>query len=88
MQTTATLIFQCSQSCPTLLDRGSFISPEDLPNPGIKPRSPPLQVDSLPAESPGKPKIAGVGSLSLLQGIFSTQELSWGLLHCRQFFTN
>ena len=25
-------------------------SPEDLPNPGIEPRSPPLQVDSLPAE--------------------------------------
>ena len=28
----------------------------DLPNPGIKPRSPTLQVDSLPAELPGKPK--------------------------------
>ena len=54
MQTTATLIFQCSQSCLTLLDRGSFISPEDLPNPGIKPRSPPLQVDSLPAEPQGQ----------------------------------
>ena len=26
----------------------------------------------------------GVGSLSLLQGIFSTQELKQGLLHCRQ----
>jgi len=25
-----------------------------------------------------------VGSLSLLQGIFLTQELNWGLLHCRQ----
>ena len=24
-----------------------------------------------------------VGSLSLLQGIFPTQELNWGLLHCR-----
>ena len=24
-----------------------------------------------------------VGSLSLLQGIFRTQELNWGLLHCR-----
>ena len=29
--------------------------PEDLPNPGIKPRSPTLQADSLPSESPGKP---------------------------------
>ena len=27
----------------------------DLPNPGIKPRSPALQVDSSPAEPPGKP---------------------------------
>ena len=26
----------------------------------------------------------GVGSLSLLQGIFLTQELKWGLLHCRR----
>ena len=26
----------------------------------------------------------GVGSLSLLQGIFPTQELNWGLLHCRR----
>ena len=28
----------------------------DLPNPGIKPRSPTLQVDSLPAEPAGKPR--------------------------------
>ena len=27
-----------------------FPSPRDLPNPGIKPRSPALQADSLPAE--------------------------------------
>ena len=27
----------------------------DLPNPGIKPRSPALQADSLPSEPPGKP---------------------------------
>ena len=26
----------------------------------------------------------GVGSLSLLQGIFRTQELNFGLLHCRR----
>ena len=42
--------------------------PVDLPNPGIEPRSPALQVDSLPSETPGKPKKTGVGSLSLLQG--------------------
>ena len=33
-----------------------FPSPGDLPNPGIKSRSPTLQVDSLPAEPPGKSK--------------------------------
>ena len=43
-----------------------------------------LQVDSLPAEPPGKPKNTGVGNLSLLQGIFLTQELNQGLLHCRR----
>ena len=32
-------------------------SPGNLPNPGIKPVSPALQVDSLPAELPGKPII-------------------------------
>ena len=30
-------------------------SPEDLPNPGIKPGSPELQADALPSEPPGKP---------------------------------
>ena len=61
-----------------------FPSPGDLPNPGIEPRSPALQVDSLPAEPPGKPKNTGVGSLSTLQGIFLTQELNQGFLHCRR----
>ena len=28
----------------------------DLPNPGIEPKSPALQADSLPAEPPGKPQ--------------------------------
>ena len=59
-------------------------SPGDLPNPGIEPRSPALQADSIPAEPQGKPKNTGVGSLSLLQGIFPTQESNWGLLCCRQ----
>ena len=56
----------------------------DLPNPGIEPRSPVLQADSLPAEPLGKPKDTGVGNLSRLQGIFPTQESNRGLLHCRQ----
>ena len=55
-----------------------------LPNPGTEPRSPILQAYSLPSEPPGKPMNVGVGSLSLLQGIFLTQESNWGLLHCRQ----
>ena len=41
---------------------------EDLPNPGIEPRSPTLQADSSPSEPPGKPQNTGVGRLSLLQG--------------------
>ena len=45
--------------------RGSF-------QPGIEPRSPSLQVDSLPAETQGKPKNTGVG------------RSNWGLLHCKR----
>ena len=48
--------------------------PGDRLNPGIEPRSPALQVDSLPSEPPEKPMSTGVGSLSLPQGIFLTQE--------------
>ena len=58
----------------------------DLPNPGIEPRSPALWADSSLSEPPGKHENTGVGSLSLLQGIFPTQESNWGLLHCRRFF--
>ena len=57
--------------------------PGDLPNPGIEPRSPALQVDSSPSEPPRKPKNTGVGNLFLLQEYFPTQESNWGLLHCR-----
>ena len=88
-----------TQSCPTLCNPIDYTvhgilqvrilewvapSPGDLPNPGIEPRSPALQAVSLPVEPPGKPKNTGVGSLSLLHGIFPTQESSWGLLNCRQ----
>ena len=87
-----------AQSCPTLCDPiqsmefsrpeywsgWPFHSPGDLPSPGIEPGSPTLQADSLPAEPQGKPKNTGVGSLSLLQRIFPTQESNQGLLHCRR----
>ena len=39
-----------------------FPSPGDLPDPGIEPRSPALQADTLPSEPPGKDII----NLSLL----------------------
>ena len=57
--------------------------PGDLPNPGTEAKSLALQADSLLSEPPGQPKDTGVGSLSLLQKIFPTQELNWFLLHCR-----
>ena len=49
-----------------------------------RPRSLALQAESLPSKSPGKPKNTGVGSLSLLQGTFPSQELIQGLQLCRQ----
>ena len=58
--------------------------PQALANPGTEPRSPALQADCLLSEPQGKPMNAGVGRLSLLQGIFPTQELDPGLLHCGQ----
>ena len=39
--------------------------PGNLPDPGMEPRSPTLQADSLPAEPPGKSKNTGMGSISL-----------------------
>ena len=38
------------------------------------------------SESPGKSKNTGVGSLSLLQGIFPNQESNQGLLHYMWIF--
>ena len=89
-----------AQSCPTLCDPMGYTVLgilqarilewvaipyfRDLPNPGMEPRSLALQVDSLPVEPQGKPKNIGMGSLYLLQGIFPTQGLNPGPLHCRQ----
>ena len=63
-----------------------FPSSGNLPNPGIETRSPTLQVGSLPAEPQGNPRNIGVGSLPPFQKIFPTQELNWGLLHCRWIY--
>ena len=62
-------------ACP--FSRGSF-----------QPSSPALQMDSLPTEPQGKLKNTGVGSLSLLQGIFPTRNRTGvSCIACR-FFTN
>ena len=47
-----------------------FLSPGDLPNPGIEPGSPTLQADALPSELPGKLKMK-VKSLSRVR-LFAT----------------
>ena len=76
------------QSTGVGTEREPFPSPGDLPNPRIKPRSPTLLADSLPAEPQGKPKNTGMDSLSFLQWIFPTQESNWGLCIAGRFFTN
>ena len=52
--------------------------------PGDRTRLPHCRWILFPAESQGKPKNTGVGSLSLLQQIFLTQESNRVFLHCRQ----
>ena len=69
-----------AQLCPTLCDSMdlvhgilqarilqwvAFPSPVDLPNPGIEPRSPTSQADSLPAEPQGKPKRTKINQISI-----------------------
>ena len=63
-----------------------FPSLGDLPNPRprIEPRSPTLQADSLQLSHNESTRILECVAHSLLQGIFLTQELNWGILHCRQ----
>ena len=61
-----------------------FSSPGDLPNPGMEHWSPTFQAGSLPSEPSGKPKNTGMGSLSLLQVTFPSQELNRSLHLCRQ----
>ena len=38
-----------------ILEGLPFLSPGDLPDPGIEPRSPVLQADTLPSEAPRNP---------------------------------
>ena len=67
-----------------ILEWAAMPSSGDLPNPGIEPGTPLLQMGVLPSELPRKPKNTAMGSLSLLQGLFPTQKSNQGLLHCRQ----
>ena len=66
----------------------TFLSPGELPNPGIKPRSPALQADSLPAEPQGKPKKTGVVAYPFSRG--SSRPRNWTGVFCIAggFFTN
>ena len=60
--------------------RLAFPSPGDLSNPGIEPRSPTLQADSLLSEPPGKPKICCQKSLNPYGATAETpllQRLAW-----------
>ena len=59
-----------------------------LHHPEIKPRSHTWQADSLPSEPPGKPKNTGVGSLSLLQGIFPARNQTAVSCIASVFFTS
>ena len=81
--------------CPWGLSRQEYWSglpcppPEDPPNPGMEPRSPTLQADSLPSEPPGEPKLmhrfSSVQSLSRVR-IFATP---WTAAHQASLsFTN
>ena len=60
------------------------LQPMDYIRHGILHWSPSLQADSLPDEPQRKPKNTGVGSLSLLEQIFPTQESNPGFMHCRR----
>ena len=46
-------------------DFGAQEEEEDLPDPGIEPRSPEWQVDSLLSEPPGKPQISQEANVKL-----------------------
>ena len=51
-------------------------SPGDLPDPGIKPRSPTPQADALPSEPPGKPARGQVNTTALVLRL-TTKFTNW-----------
>ena len=54
----------------------------DLPNPGVEPKSPTLQADSLPAEPAGKPSIDGTKSkiVGVATGLLGLSLISSSML--------
>ena len=78
----------CLLLCPWWFSRQAYWRgwprppPGYLPNPGIKPRPPTLQADSLMSEPPGKPRNTGMGCYALFQEIFPTQGLNPQGLPC------
>ena len=69
-------------SRPEYLSGQPFPSPGDLPNPGIKPGSPTLQADSLPAELSGKPKVRECVSCSVVSHFLQPHGLQPARLLC------
>ena len=69
--------------------RGSpFRSPGDLPNPGIEPRFSTLQVDSLPAEQQGSPRILEWVAYPFSSGFSWPRNLTNVSCIAGGFFTN
>ena len=73
-----------------VLERAAMPSSRGPSEPRDRTQVSPMQVDSMLPEPPGKPwnspgQNTGVGSLSLLQGIFPTQGPNPRLPHCRRF---
>ena len=68
----------------TILEWVPFPFSRGSSQPRLEPKSPTLKMDSLPPEPQGKHKNTGMGSCSLLQGIFPTQGSNPGVLNYRQ----
>ena len=61
-------------------------SPEDLPDPGIKPRSPTLQADALLSEPSGKNTETGMQEISLLPTSYPPGSLPGKTIPCIPFY--
>ena len=83
------ILYQLShQGSPRILEWVDFPFSRGSSLPGIEPRSPTFQANSLPAEPPGKPKNTGVGSLSFSSGSSRPRDLTWVSCIAGGFFTS